>query len=137
MKQWVGCGGRSDHLPIFLEYRYGPVKSPSPLKFNKTWLKEESFRQLILSNWVSFNPDIRQSTTFQFAENFVRLKRLIKNWAMEKRRRHDNELRQIEKDIVFIMDMKGGGMLNQESKDTLVGLQGRRNTLLLEKEETC
>ena len=64
------------------------------------------------------------------------MKRLIKNWVMEKRRRDDNELRQIEKDIVFIMDSEGGGMLNQESKDTLVGLQGRRNTLLLEKEET-
>ena len=55
-------------------------------------------------------------------ENFVRLKRLIKNWVMEKRRRDDNELRQIEKDIVFIMDTEGGGMMNRESKDTLVGL---------------
>ena len=27
-------------------------------------------------------------------------------------------------------------MLNQETKDTLVGLQGHRNTILLEKEET-
>ena len=34
------------------------------------------------------------------------------------------------------METEGGGMLNHESKDTLVGLQGRRNTLLLEKEET-
>ena len=39
-------------------------------------------------------------------------------------------------EIVDIMDMEGGGMLNQETKDTLVGLQGRRNTILLEKEET-
>ena len=122
MKQWVGCGGRSDHLPIFLEYQNGSVKLPSPLKFNKTWLKDESFRQLILSNWVSFNLDIRLSIAFQFTDNFFRLKRLIKNWAMEKRRRDDNELRQIEKDIVFIMDTEGGGMMNQESKDTLVGL---------------
>ena len=39
-------------------------------------------------------------------------------------------------DIESIMDLDDGGMLNQESKDTLVGLQGCRNTLLLEKEET-
>ena len=76
------------------------------------------------------------SAAFQFAENFSRLKRLIKNWAVEKRRRDDNELRQIELEIVDMMDMEGGGLLNEESKDTLVGLQGRRNTLLLEKEET-
>ena len=69
MRQWVGCGGCSDHLPIFLKYRNGPVRSPSPLKFNKTWLKDESFQQLILSNWVPFNPDNRLSATFQLAEN--------------------------------------------------------------------
>ena len=136
MKQWVGCVGRSDHFPIFLEYWNGSVKPPNPLKFNKTWFKDESFRQLILSNWVSFSPDNRLSVAFQFAENFVRMKRLIKNWAMEKRRRDDNELRQIELAIVDMMDMEGGGMLNQETKDTLVGLQGHRNTLLLDKEET-
>ena len=34
------------------------------------------------------------------------------------------------------MDLEGGGMLNQESKYTLVGLQGHRNTILLEKEDT-
>ena len=98
--------------------------------------KFPGLNKLILSNWVSFNSDIRLPTAFQFVDIFFKLKRLIKNWVMEKRRRDDNELRQIEKDIVFIMDTEGGGMLNQESKDTLVGLQGRRNTLLLEKEET-
>ena len=43
MRQWVVFGGRSDHLPIFLEYRNDPIKSPILLKFNKTWLKDESF----------------------------------------------------------------------------------------------
>ena len=39
-------------------------------------------------------------------------------------------------EIESIMDSEDGGMLNQESKDTLVGLMGRRNTLLLDKDET-
>ena len=39
-KKWVGCGGHSDHFPIFLEFRRGPLKPPSSLKFNKTWLKD-------------------------------------------------------------------------------------------------
>ena len=34
------------------------------------------------------------------------------------------------------MDLEGGGYLTQESKDSLVSLQGRRNTILLDKEET-
>ena len=55
---------------------------------------------------------------------------------MEKRRRDEVELRQIEMEIESIMDSEDGVMLNQESKDTLVGLVGRRNTQLLDKEET-
>ena len=71
LKQWVGNGGRSDHLPIFLEFRNGPKKPPSPLKFNKTWLEDESFHELILSNWKPFNPEIRMTVAFQFAANFA------------------------------------------------------------------
>ena len=43
IRQWVGSGGHSDHLRIFLEYKNGPEKPPSLMKFNKTWLKDESF----------------------------------------------------------------------------------------------
>ena len=88
-----GLWGRSDHLPIFLEYRNGPGKPPSPLKFNKTWLKDESFRQLILTNWVPYNPDSRMNASLQFAGNFSRIKGLIKKWVGDKRIREDLELR--------------------------------------------
>ena len=63
IRKWVGCGGHSDHLPIFMEYRNGPVRPPSPLKFNKTWLKDESFKQMILSNWVPYNLDSRMTAS--------------------------------------------------------------------------
>ena len=132
----MGCGGRSDHLPIFFEYRTSPVRPPSPLKFNKTWLKDESFQNLILTNWVPYNPASRLTTPLQFADIFSRLKGLIKKWSGEKRSREDLELRQLEKDIYNIMDLEGGGYLNQDTKYSLVRLQGRRNTILLDKEET-
>ena len=106
------------------------------MKFNKTWLKDESIRNLILTNWVPYNPASRLTVPLQFVDNFSRLKGLIKKWAGEKRRREDLELRQIEKDIFNIMDLEGGGYMNQDSKDTLVRLQSRRNTILLDLEET-
>ena len=54
LRQWVGCGGLSDHLPIFLELRNGPTQPPSPLKLTKTWLKDESFTQLLTDLWIPF-----------------------------------------------------------------------------------
>ena len=34
------------------------------------------------------------------------------------------------------MDLDGGGMLNQADKDSLVKLQGKRNAILLDREDT-
>ena len=47
VRQWVGSGGASDHFPFFLELKKGPIKPTSPMKFNKIWLKDESFISLI------------------------------------------------------------------------------------------
>ena len=110
IRQWVGCGGRSNHLPIFLEFRNSPLRPPSPLKFNKTWLKDESFRHLILTNWAPFNPDNRLTVPLQFAASFSQLKGLIKKWAEKKHNREDLELRKIKKDIFNIMELEGGGI---------------------------
>ena len=55
---------------------------------------------------------------------------------MEKRKREDSELQQIEIELFGIYNMDGGGMMNQTKKDELIQLEGRRITLSLEKEET-
>ena len=45
-------------------------------------------------------------------------------------------MKTIEKVLVEIHNREGGGLLSQEDKDMLIRLEGRRNTLLLEREET-
>ena len=85
LREWVGCGGISNHLPIFLELRNGPTQPPSPLKFNKTWLKDESFTQLLTNLWIPFNNEGVQNVAFQFADNIKRVKGDIKVWAVGER----------------------------------------------------
>ena len=84
IRKWVGKGGLSDHFPIFLEFKNGPVKPPSPLKFNKTWLKDESFMAFISNGWAPYDLGNRNSDAFQFAANFRNLKDGIKTWAVDK-----------------------------------------------------
>jgi len=136
IRQWVGSGGASDHFPIFLEIRKGPINPPSPLKFNKLWLQEESFKNLFLENWRGYNENNVRSAAFQFAENINRLKGAIKEWAVEKRRRDDSELKQVEAELLRIYEGEGGGLISQESKEHMTQLEERRNQLLLAKEET-
>lgn len=76
-----------------------------------------------------------RSVAFQFADNFKRIKGHIKSWASAKCIREDTELKQVEFELHGIYEGEGGGHLTPESRDALTLLEGRRNTLLLEKEE--
>lgn len=136
IRQWVGSGGASDHFPIFFEIKKGPIKPPSPLKFNKIWLQDESFKNLFLSLWTPFHGDNVRITAFQFADNIKRLKEAIKDWSVAKRIREDAELKHVEAELLMIYEGDGWGLISQESKEAMTNLEGRRNTLLLEKEET-
>ena len=69
---------------------------PSPLKFNKTWLKDESLIDLIPNGWVHSAPGNRITIAFQFAENFRNLKEVIKTWVVDKRKRDARELQLVE-----------------------------------------
>ena len=40
-RQWVGCGGDSDHHPIFLQILGHDKNTHSPFKFNAHWMEHE------------------------------------------------------------------------------------------------
>ena len=90
---------------------------------------------LVKAIWVPYNPNEMRTTAFQFAENFKRLKGHIKAWASTKHIREDVDLKQVEGDLQRIYEGEGGGFLSFESRDAPTLLEGRRNNLLLEKEE--
>ena len=104
VRQWVGSGGLSDHFPIFFEIKKGPYNPPSPLKFNKIWLQEESFRKLFLSYWNPIRGEIDRSAAIQFADNIKRLKVHIKEWAAAKRVRDEVELKNTEAELMLIYE---------------------------------
>ena len=47
IRQWVGCGGDSDHQPIFLQILSDNIKLRCPFKFNAHWLPKEEFVALL------------------------------------------------------------------------------------------
>jgi len=50
VRQWIGSGGESIHFPILIE-EVGEKKKPTiPFKFNSSWLKEESYIDLVKQN---------------------------------------------------------------------------------------
>jgi hypothetical protein len=126
----------SDHYPIFLEFRQGFEKPTIPFKFNKTWLEDDSFLELIKEHWIPFRRDLPQSTTFQFTENLKRLKDVVKPWDFQKRKNEDKELKEIECELQIFLEEEGEISGTTESKLRLLHLEKRRIKLLKEKEET-
>ena len=61
---------------------------------------------------------------------------MIKEWSITKRCREDAELKRVEEDLLRIYEGDGGGLISQVTKEALTILEGRRNTLLGEKEES-
>lgn len=107
-----------------MELKKGQDKPPSPFKFNKVWLNDDSFVELVKSIWVPYNSRDPWSASFQFIKNIKRLKMLIKAWARSKRVREEHELKQIEEAMACIYEEEGGGLLTKRSKENLIGLKG-------------
>jgi hypothetical protein len=72
--QWVGSGGESDHSPILLEAVEEKKKPTDPFNFNSSWLKEESFIDLVKQNWDPYDPRLGKVTKVQFATNLKKVK---------------------------------------------------------------
>jgi hypothetical protein len=83
LKQWIGHGGISDHYPIFLELRTGLDKPPSPFKFNRTWLSDETFLKLVKENWQYYNPGSNGAVGLHF----------LKTYTLSKRRRRPGHIK--------------------------------------------
>jgi hypothetical protein len=85
VRQWIGAGGISDHSPIWLALEGGPIKPPSPFKFNASWLSDESFLALVQSNWRPYDPSSGSPVGLHFADNLKRIKLLTIPWAQGKK----------------------------------------------------
>ena len=105
---WNLVSNISYHSSIALHVECENGISNIPFKFNQTWLKDETFTNLVSALWIPIIPEGVRSTTFQFTENIRRVKGVIKEWAMEKRRCEDSELKLIKEEISSILDSDGG-----------------------------
>ena len=108
-KQWVDSGVDSYHFPICLEILRNPKKLAIPFKFCVSWLKYEEILRLIQSNWIMYVADEGTRAATHFTQNMSCIKRLLKEWARNKRILDDQAISHIEAELVEIHNSEGGG----------------------------
>eukprot|EP00253_Pinus_taeda_P023181 PITA_23181 len=134
-RQWVGTGGSSDHLPIFLQIT-GPTKKPcAPFKFFAGHLKDPDFINMVTEYWSAQPPLRDQRMAVDFCLRLNELKTLTKDWAKRKKLKEDLQLVDIEAKIAQLTDDRGLGFLTKETKTLLVGLENQKKKKLLEQEK--
>jgi len=134
VRQWVECGGISDHSPIMIEFKRGAPKPPSPFKFNSAWLQCEDYIKLVSSTWELYNPEVHGHAAVYFMKKLNKIKSVTKEWAKRKRVREERDLRFIESKLQEYMKDAEGGFATEESRDHILDLEKRRQVLLGEKE---
>jgi hypothetical protein len=135
-RQWIGSGGESDHSPVWFEMEGGPQNPATPFKFNSSWLKDESFQQLVKSNWNNIRDTEGTPAGIQFASNLKRIKKLAIPWAKEKQKVEEQELQSIEDQLRLIQEDSEAGFMTDLARDNLKILEARHRLLLVEQEET-
>ena len=55
LKQWIGCGGDSDHQPVFLHILPCTSKTHCPFNFNACWLEHIELVDLLKASWKVYD----------------------------------------------------------------------------------
>lgn len=130
IRQWVGMGGLSYHLPIYMELENGRVRLKGPFKFSSTWLKDASYISKITNFWKRNPPGVRGLATVGFIHNPAELIKMSKIWAHKKRLKDDQALRQIEIDLDVFEKELGGLYRLEEHKHGITSIYMARGNIL-------
>ena len=95
-RQWVGCGGVSDHRLVFLQVANNDTIPCSPFKFNANWLENGDLVTLLKASWKAFDVSSGLSSDNQFAANLKTIKEVSISWSIKKKVQDNKDLVDIE-----------------------------------------
>eukprot|EP00253_Pinus_taeda_P024733 PITA_24733 len=122
----------SDHKPITLEWRELQYRREYSFKFNRIYLEDKSFNDVITNKWMELKGSA--SALFStFREKIHSLKMTAKEWQSQKIKQEKEELLNIQKDLDSIIS-SSFHRLSFEKKNHIRILEKRKHMLLLREE---
>jgi len=64
-----------------LQIKSKSKKLLAPFKFNHSWLDDEDFKALVISNWKHYDSNNEDTTMKQFINNMKMVKREAVDWS--------------------------------------------------------
>ena len=106
-RQWVGCGGESNHQPVFLQILNREIQLKSPFKFNAHWLVNDDLVKSLKDSWVVFSDNYHVSPASHFASNLKRIKDVSISWSVKKKEMDLKDLVEIE-NLLSVFSLRTG-----------------------------
>jgi len=135
-KSWVSQEMSSDHLPVNLQVDFHFHKVHYPFKFNRIWIREESFQEAVKHYWSGMTTDHTLSEKENFIHKLSTLKKFVVRWIRLKVKEQSLELIKVEAEIAALLESDHTITFNTVDKDRLLTLQQRKDHLLLQEEIT-
>ena len=123
LKQWIGCGGDSNHQPVYLQISSSTPKAHCPFKFNACWLEHIELVELLKDSWVVFDALSEVSPASQFVANLKRIKDISIKLSLKKKAQDIKDLVDIESDMKRYYDRTIIGFISEEDKLSLIELE--------------
>ena len=131
--QWVGCGGDSDHQPIFLQILNQDKNAHSPFKFNVHWMEHEDLVTLLKNSWRVYDDNPGVSPAMHFVANLKWIKDISICWSAKRKVQDLKDLVEIEILLDVACNKVGFGFYF-EDKASFVVLESRKRNILLDRE---
>lgn len=74
----------SDHQPIILTWHHGDTRFGMPFKFNRVWLEDPKFEELVRAHWKR-DRNVGPSPMKDILNRLQALKPVIKRWERKKK----------------------------------------------------
>ena len=135
LKQWIGCGGDSDHQLVFLHILPCTPKAHCPFKFNACWLENIELVDLLKASWKVFDALSEVSPASQFGANLKKLKDVSTVWSVNKKAQDIKDLVNIERELKNYIDNMGIGFNSEMEKLSMIDLESCKRTILCDREK--
>lgn len=124
----------SDHIPIMLSWMEKGFKKGYPFKFNRSFLKDPAFNELIEKAWKEMSSQATLPPFLTFRDKIAAMRRIVKKWEVRKKEKDKMTLTSIQQELDSILKHANANSLSFSMKCSIRDLERKKFELLKQEE---
>eukprot|EP00253_Pinus_taeda_P019600 PITA_19600 len=89
----------SDHRPITLQWRNAGIRKGFPFKFNRNWLEDPAFNDLVQESWNNYSHQTNSSPSQHLLDKLAFLRKIVKSSQKQKLKANRKYLEYIQTEL--------------------------------------